>query len=266
MPYPIAMIPYTNMAPYRELGEPLGCRFISCVPSKSISMLKNGQVLAAAVPVGGIPVLNGLVDYMGNFGIGAKEKSKSVLFFSDRPFHEFRIPAKMFLTSDSASSVRLLYLLISYNQGFDDFPQQIKDPLQANGELIIGDAALNKIRDYHLLKSANTRSDDKPVYITDLATEWYKQHKLPFVFARWIIRKDAPLKAKKAMADWLAEFKEREAELVQAAVPEAARRLGIPEAEILDYFKVIRRTMTDEDLKGQELFLKEIMNHDYKYQ
>ena len=254
------MIPYTNMAPYRELGPPSGCRFVSCVPSESVKALQKGIALAAAVPVGGLSVLKGMVVPAGNFGIAAKEKSLSVLFFSDRPFWEIKAPDRVYITDESVSSVRLLYLLLGYQQGFDGIPYVSGEIEKANGELIIGDKALRKMRLKQGMPS-NKRfglPDSGFNYVTDMASEWYAVHNLPFVFARWVIRKDAPKKMLKALEDWLAEFKERENELVKNAVPNAAENLGVPHEDIEAYFHVIRRTLNDEDLAGQELFLQEL--------
>ena len=63
---------------------------------------------------------------------------------------------------------------------------------------------------------------------------------------------------RKRLEDWLAEFKERENELVKNAVPNAAENLGVPHEDIEAYFHVIRRALNDEDLAGQELFLQEL--------
>jgi predicted solute-binding protein len=67
----VAMIPYSNMAPYRQLGEPRGCRFVPLVPKASIAALLSGEVVAAAVPVGGLNALDGVVETVGRFGIAA---------------------------------------------------------------------------------------------------------------------------------------------------------------------------------------------------
>ncbi len=58
----VAMIPYTNMAPYRQLGAPRGCRFVPVIPRASIGALLSGEVVAAAVPVGGLKALDGVVE------------------------------------------------------------------------------------------------------------------------------------------------------------------------------------------------------------
>ena len=107
MTFPVAMIPYLNMAPYRELGTPAGCRFVPLVPSRSIEALRSNAVIAAAVPVGGLPALNGLTEFLGNFGIAAAEQSMSVLFFSRRPLNAMGSETRIQVTGESASSVRL---------------------------------------------------------------------------------------------------------------------------------------------------------------
>ena len=253
------MIPYTNMAPYRELGAPVDCTFMPCVPRESIAALKRGRILAAAVPVGGLLVLEEMVEPAGRFGIAAKEESKSVLFFSDRPFAKIRAPGMVYLTNESASSIRLLYLLIGYRHGFDSVPYVTNNIRKANGELVIGDEALKK------RFGPDNRAHDQPEpnfdYITDLAEEWYVFHKLPFVFARWVVRKDAPVKLREALENWLAEFQEREEELVNRSAPEAAKSIGVPIEDIMDYFRTMRRTLDDEDIAGQELFLQELQKH-----
>ena len=82
MNIPVAMIPYANMAPYRQLGPPPGCHFVSLVPRKSIDALLSGAVAAAAVPVGGLARLGDAVETIGRFGIAAKGPCMSVLLFS----------------------------------------------------------------------------------------------------------------------------------------------------------------------------------------
>ena len=252
------------MAPYRELGTPVGCRFFSSVPSKSIAALKEGKALAAAVPVGGLLALEGLVEPIGRFGIAAKQESQSVLFFSNQPFAAIRAPATIYLTNESASSVRLLYLLIGYRQGFNNIPFQTNNKKEADGELLIGDAAL------HMMRQRQTRSVFEPSanpvnsrfeYVTDLAGGWHEAHNLPFVFARWVIRKDAPLEARRSLHSWLSEFRDREEELVLSSAPKAAKDLGVTINDVIQYLRVLRRILVDEDLAGQELFLSEIRKH-----
>lgn len=261
MTYPVAMIPYLNMAPYRQLGPPQGCCFVPIVPRESIAALEMGRVLAAAAPVGGLFRLGQLVEPIGRFGIAAEKECRSVMFFSDRPFDQFTDPCTLRITSESASSLRLLFLLLGYGLGFDRLPAQAKEDRPANGELLIGDQAL--LRAFGLCQAAESGQpiaalgNEKRMHVTDLATRWYSVHRLPFVFARWVVRKDAPPSAKQALANWLERFAEKESELVAACVSDGAKSSGLPAEAVADYFKVIRRCLDGRDMEGQRRFMAE---------
>lgn len=261
MNHPVAMIPYTNMAPFRALGPPDGCRFIPLVPRESIVALCNKRVIAAAVPVGGLTAVANITDFIGKFGIAAAERSMSVLFFTDRPLTEMDAGTRVHLTTESASSIRLLFLVLGYRNGFDNLPKVAHADERPNGELLIGDAALIRMRDIRESGAAGDAVLCDGVHVTDLASEWYGFHQLPFVFARWVVRKDAPASARQALEKWLAEFQRREQELVKQAVPESARRIGVSASETTAYFKVIRRTLDASDLAGQSKFLSEYERH-----
>ena len=248
MTVPVAMIPYTNMAPYRQLGAPCGCRFVPLAPKASIAALRSAEVVAAAVPVGGLALLDGVVETVGRFGIAAEGESMSVLFFSRFPFDAMHSPRTIRVTGESASSVRLLYLLLGHAQGVSRLPHLAADDQIPDGELLIGDRALVK---------GQSADDGQPLYITDLSRKWFDIHRLPFVFARWVVRKDAPEVVKSAIISWLDEFKAREPSLVEQAVPEAARTLDIAPEIIRRYFQVIRRSLNDRDICGQQRFLRQ---------
>jgi predicted solute-binding protein len=252
MNYPISMIPYANMAPYETLGPPAGCYFVPCTPRDSIAALKARNVWAAAVPVGGLAALGDEVEPVGLFGIAACREVMSVLFFSDRPFEEVKAPLTVRLTEESASSVRLLYLLSGYANGFECIPNIGAPGEEVNGELLIGDAALSWHHEWERRGSVKGYR-----YMTDLAGRWYRHCQLPFVFARWVVRTDAPEPVRRSMADWLERFGEQEAALIERSVSRVASRLHLPEAYVQRYLKVIRRRLDASDRQGQRRFLEE---------
>ncbi len=259
-PYPVAMIPYVNMLPFRMLGPPPHCCWHDYVPRDSVAALRTGKVMAAAVPVGALPALEDCVAPLGHYGIAARESSMSVLFFSARPFDQIRIDDRMQLTTDSATSVRLLYLLLNCRQppGAEHAGGASHDPV---GELIIGDRAMQQMHAWRCTKDGNgstERMRARYLYVTDLATCWYAAYGRPFVFARWVIRRDAPSAVRTILMDWLAKFDRHEDALVCRSIPLAAQRLGLPEAWLEEYYQCLRRVLQAEDLEGQALFLKEI--------
>lgn len=257
MHFPIAMIPYANMAPYREQGPPAGCDFVDLIPRESIAALQQKRVWAAAVPVGGLHALNGRVRFLGRYGIAARSEVMSVLFFADRPFEEFRHPLTIHFTGESASSVRLLYLLLGYRHGFREMPLSMNDERErADGALRIGDTALRwawemkqngSVHGYH--------------YVTDLAAQWDTRHGLPFVFARWVIHNEAPPALYDTLMAWLERFKAGEQALIKQACPKVAEELELPPDYVARYLRIIRRCLTPDDDAGQALFQHELERH-----
>lgn len=257
MSVPVAMIPYANMAPYRELGAPEGCHFVPLVPTASIEALMMNRVVAAAVPVGGLMRLEGMVETVGRFGIAARGPCMSVLLFSRVPFEKMQAPATLRITDETASSVRLLYLLLGRTLGFDRLPQLAAAGRQPDAELLIGDRALIQGMGVNT-ETGEAGAENKWSHVTDLSQKWFDIHGLPFVFARWAVRKDAASSLKTAIARWLDEFKAQESELVARAVPRTARALDFPLNLIERYFGVIRRSLDASDIQGQRRFFKEI--------
>lgn len=256
MHYPIAMIPYANMAPYLEMGPPPECYFVNCLPRNSIAALQSGAVWAAAVPVGGLPMLKEAVEPIGLFGIGARGGVMSVLFFSDRPFDGFAAPLTVRLTGESASSVRLLYLLMGWQHGFDRVAPLAAPGALANGELVIGDTALKWC--YQFEQQGMVKGYG---HVADLAALWEQRWQLPFVFARWVVRVDAPEVIKRRLGKWLDGFANQEAALIERAVPKVAARLALPDDYARRYLRIIRRCLTADDQAGQDQFLQGWEHH-----
>lgn len=256
MTYPIAHIPYANMAPFKELGPPEGCALVDYLPRESIQALLDKRVWAAAVPVGGLALLKEATDFIGRFGIAVQEQAMSVLFFSDRSFNTFSSSLTIGLTGESASSVRLLYLLLGYQNGFDGMPRLVPKGASGNGYLVIGDRALRWAQEYEKTGSARGYT-----YVMDLAVQWYQRFQLPFVFARWVVRVDAPDTLKIALRQWLQHYAEHEAGLIKKAAPKVAARLDLPVDYVQQYLKVIRRCLSRDDEAGQALFLSELKAH-----
>jgi predicted solute-binding protein len=252
MNFPISMIPYANMAPYAVLGPPADCYFVNCTPRNSIAALKDGILWAAAVPVGGLKALEGLVAPIGSYGIAALREVMSVLFFSDRPFDAFTAPLQVRLTDESASSVRLLYLLLGHANGFEQIPSLAQPGSSPNGEVVIGDTALLWHHEWERTGRVKGFS-----HMTDLAAQWYHHCQLPFVFARWVVRTDAPDRVRKHLVDWLDDFGSKENELVERSVPRVAARLNLPDDYVRRYLRIIRRCLTVEDHEGQKRFQDE---------
>ncbi len=250
--YPISMIPYCNMEPYRILGEPQDCRFVWHTPRQSTHALLEGQSLAACVPTGALPDLNPLVTPVRSLGIAANRAVRSVLLFSDRPFVEMDENTSIYLTNQSVSSVRLLFILLGYNVGLGHLPRITDQREKANGILLIGDAALRAV-----YGDAAEQHRSFP-HVTDLASAWYKEHGLPFVFARWVVSREAPVAFVERLEQWLDRFETQEARLIAASIPTSAKQLELSEEQIESYFSGLHWVLKAEDRAAQELFLEQL--------
>ena len=246
MTYTVSMIPYANMAPYRRLSCPKGCRFVELVPRASVEALRTGEVIAAAVPVGALPQLGDMVEPIGTFGIAAEKAVGSVFLFSKKPLGELRRPRAISLTSQSATSIRLLHLVLGYENGVDAVPYVTDDEAAADARLLIGDDAIRRAK----------AGCDTHVY--DLVTEWYRHHHRPFVFARWVIRRDAPSETKSAMLSWLSGLEGHDDEFIMQSASAEAERIGITRDEMIDYLRGMKRILGPSELEGQAIFLSEI--------
>jgi chorismate dehydratase len=101
-----------------------------------------------------------------------------VLLLSKRPLEKLE-GAKVAVTGESSTSVRLLKVLL--HQRFNVRPAQYVSTNERDCDalLLIGDAALN-----------NRHGLPSYPLVFDLGEVWREWTGLPFVFARWIVRRD----------------------------------------------------------------------------
>ncbi len=111
--------------------------------------------------------------------------------------------------------------------------------LKVQGEVLIGDKALK----YYL--------EGKP-YI-DLAQEWHKKYKRPFVFALLCYHKDKNIYNKIQKL-----FLKQPVKIPQYILQEAAQRTGVQENDILEYLKYISYTLDKKAQLGLKKFYTQI--------
>jgi len=109
--------------------------------------------------------------------------------------------------------------------------------LKLKGEVLIGDKALT----YYI-------NGGKGI---DLATEWYKETKLPFVFARLCYSCHGKLIKKIAK-----EFSKQPIKIPQYILKREAKKRGITAAQLQWYLKHIEYNMNHKSKKSLKLFLK----------
>ena len=174
----IGWIDFLNTLPFNFEKAGLKLSFdyelVKGVPSSLNKLLREGKI-----DVGIISSAEYLENYnnyliLPDLSISAQGKVFSVSIFSNMKLEETE---EIYLTKASKSSRYLTKIVFEKFLNRKIIYKELKDIEKENPALLIGDNAIlyrNKFK-----------------YAYDLAEIWYKRVKLPFVFALWVIRKDA---------------------------------------------------------------------------
>lgn len=146
-------------------------------PAECAAMLKEGKTDIGIVPVAIVP---DLPEYhiIGDYCIGATDKVRSVAVYSNAPLHELKT---IYLDFESRTSV-LLCQVLAKNFWFIS-------PVFVNLNNLDEVDANREKTGYVLIGDKTFSFDGKFPYKYDLAEEWIKFRKLPFVFAVWAANK-----------------------------------------------------------------------------
>ncbi len=147
------------------------------IPSVCAQKLLDGKVDLGLIPVAVIPKLD-QAEIISDFCIGASGPVRSVIVASFKPISEVDT---VYLDYHSRSSVMLTRILAknfwNINVKWADTTDGFEDKVKENeAAVIIGDKALV--------------AEKKFPYVYDLAEEWIKYTKLPFVFAAWVSKRN----------------------------------------------------------------------------
>ncbi len=105
--------------------------------------------------------------------------------------------------------------------------------LGLSGKVIIGDKALKQSKD-----------------CKDLAFEWYKRYKLPFVFARFCFKK-----SKKRYLQKVLKFKKEKQKIPYYILKQKSKELNLPISFIKDYLSLIKYELSYKEKKSLNKFL-----------
>jgi len=175
----VGLYPYLNMVPFRFPSPVPDITFVYDSPAGISERARRGDLHVAIVSVTDVFALEDAWEPLGPYGIATRSRAQSVLLFSDRRWSELG-GGTIYVTPESRTSVRLLEIILREKHGIHDF-RFTDDPEEAIARLWIGDRAIRRMRD----------AQHTP-YMYDLGEEWTTWQYLPFVFARWIVRKDVP--------------------------------------------------------------------------
>lgn len=239
----VGRIPYLNCALFFDRWGEGGPALVDLPPKQLGEEARAGRIDAGPMAIADYFRLGDLFEPLGNFGISCPRIAASVLLFSRVPMSELQ-GARIGVTGETATSVRLLKVLLHHRYGVRPSAYTAPDDPDADAVLLIGDSALRAIYQ---------SPAPQPVCV-DLAQEWVAWQNLPFVFARWVVRRDLPAAEKARLMEQVRlayAHGVRDRELVGQA---RAARLGVPLADVLEYFDVFRFELTEEDAEAEERF------------
>lgn len=182
----VGHIAYANCAPFFHYLSHVGFSgdIQAGVPSILNAMLAHGQIDLSPSSIFEYGLNWRKYSLFPDLSISSCGSVQSVLLFASRPLEKLA-GEPVALTGESATSINLLRLLCLEFYGFplceiSCGEQSVEDIISAGGcGLLIGDRALKA-----------SMQLDAP-YVYDLGELWWQHTGLPFVFAMWIIHRDA---------------------------------------------------------------------------
>jgi chorismate dehydratase len=251
----IGHIHYANCTPiFTALAAHFDCsgyRFVPGVPAQLNALLRSGGLDLS--PSSSIEYAQAHQEYclLPELSISAIGPVKSVLLFSRVPIEELD-GATVGLSAESDTSVNLLKVLLARRYGLKNSFERTRKPLAEALDhypalLLIGDAAL---------KGAALTGDWR---IYDLGELWHEFTGLPFVFALWIVRRNAAREKGAELAalgrDLVAAKQVAYASYAQIAAS-CAERAWLSSDALVDYWQTISYELTPAHLEGARCFFR----------
>jgi chorismate dehydratase len=160
------------------------------------------------------------------------------------------------LDTSSRTSVVLAQLLLRERYGVTpqvtDMGPDLAAMLEAHdAALMIGDAAM--------------RAPRQGLFVLDLAEEWHSWTGLPFVFALWLVREDAPeLPVPGGVAPFFHKSLEIGQDQLPAIIEEARRTIGWTKIELHEYLtENISYTLGEAERASLALFFEKAVRHGF---
>ncbi len=173
----IGRVPYLHAEPFYVDMARRGLALTELVPRAITVAAANGEIDAGPVPLGDCFRLEDRFQPVAGFCIASVQDAGSSLLFSTKPIDALT-GARIGVTDEASTAPQLLDVLLRLKYQVQTASY---GPLQAacDAFLLIGNQGLRQ----------RMGAPDFP-YTYDLGAEWHAWTGLPFVFARWMVRKD----------------------------------------------------------------------------
>lgn len=186
----VGRIPYLSCEPFYFAMELRGIASCDVVPSNMATAVAEGKIDAGPMPLVDCFHLDDQLRLLSGFCVATIRKAGSVLLHSKQPIQQLA-DARIGIPGEAATSFRLLQVLLTLRYqlsaveyvGIDDANDAF---------LLIGNEGLRQ-----------RHGVNHYPHIYDLGEEWHEWTGLPFVFARWVVRKSIDRKDAAILEDTL---------------------------------------------------------------
>ncbi len=256
----IGRIAYLNVAPYFHYLHEEGFtgEVVAGVPSALNAMLAEGTI--DACPSSSYEYGLHADDYflLPGHSISSVGPVHSVLLFTPGPLATLS-GTEIAITGESATSINLLKILLNEFCSVDNVsflvPSGEVENLLKEGQsaLLIGDRALDA-----------AKNCPAHFQITDLGALWYHFTGLPFVFALWILRREAVTKFPdeiSALANQLHESRNRAFSNLHEMATELSVKSGFTAGQLEEYWRGMSYDLSDGHVEGLKLYFTLCYKH-----
>ncbi len=233
---------------------PVGGELVTGSPSELNGLLAAGELDVSVVSAVEYARNAGAYHLLPDIAISCDGPVRSVALFSQRPVEELD-GRTVLVSASSRTSVHLLELLchdvwevrpvlVEARAEAQDLDELGSLPHEA--VLVIGDAALLLAAGGHY------------AHRYDLGEEWKAMTGLPFVFAVWAARREAPVEQVGALHRALLESRAWGLRHLPELVEEAARHTGIPTGVCREYLDGLDYALSYSHLEGLTSFFRRL--------
>ncbi len=243
----IGQISYLNSQPFYPLLSKH--RLIPTPPHELGKMASTGEIDAGILATADYFLHEDRYEPAADLGVANHQEVRSILFLSRKPMSELN-DMRIGITEETSTSVRLLRILLELKNRVR--PKAYIRGLRndADAFLVIGNEALRY----------NRLSSTRFPYKYDLATEWWKWKKLPFVFALWAIRRSLSSDVKQSFEKLLKQSLKIGMGQIDAIATEFEGKLGQQES-LASYLRNFYYHLGPEELKGLQEFRRLLHEH-----
>lgn len=239
----VGRLPYLNVYPFHAGWRGEEPQWVEATPRRLGELAALGRIDAAPLASRDALALRHRFRPLADLGIACRGEVASVLLLSRRPVEDLS-GSSIALTGESRTSRALLRILLAERFSLRGL-RYVGDEADAEARLLIGDSAL----------LARDQPDFR--HRLDLGAAWTAWTGLPFVYARWVVRRDVAPGAERALAQALTRSLERPCVPDPACLP-----AGYSPARAQHYLdRFVYRLGIDEE-RGLWRFHQELASHD----